>query len=277
MKSYLNISIVLYNTDLSLISELLNFFKSENYINQIFLVDNSPIRNDKFDFDQVEYIFTGKNLGYGGGHNIAIKKSILNGIKYHLVLNPDILIQKNTLPVLLDYLESNEDVGLIMPGVKNLDGTFQLLPKLLPSPLDLLIRVVSPIGKLASKRNRLYVLADYQNKILNVPIISGCFSLFRVDSLKEVGLYDEKFFMYFEDFDISRRIHKTFKTIYYPVVSIIHHHERGASKRFKLFIVFIKSAIAYFNKYGWLIDKDRKKINKKVLLQIKQFLLTKGS
>lgn len=265
----LNISIVLYNTDSLVIQELIRFLRSEEGINQIILVDNSPVKNDIYITDNVEYIFAGKNLGYGGGHNIAIKRSIADGIKYHLVLNPDILIDKGTIQVLIAYLDANNDVGMVMPGVKNQDGSFQLLPKLLPSPVDLLIRVFSPLKKIAAKRNSLYVLADHQEKVLNVPIISGCFSLFRVDVLKEVGSYDESFFMYFEDFDISRRIHTKYKTVYYPLVSIIHQHERGASKSFKLFRVFIKSALTYFQKYGWFFDKDRKKINKKVLSQIK--------
>jgi GT2 family glycosyltransferase len=112
-------------------------------------------------------------------------------------------------------------------------------------------------------------LEEYYNKELNVPILSGCFSLFRVDALKDVGLYDEKFFMYFEDFDLSRRINSKYKTIYYPEVSIIHAHERGAAKSFRLFKVFVKSAIIYFNKYGWFFDFERKKINKSVLKNLK--------
>ena len=104
---------------------------------------------------------------------------------------------------------------------------------------------------------------------MNVPIISGCFSLFRLEALEKVGLYDEKFFMYFVDFDLSRRIHAMFKTIYYPEVSVMHAHERGAAKNFKLFRIFALSAITYFNKYGWFFDKERKRINNEVLNQVK--------
>jgi len=105
---------------------------------------------------------------------------------------------------------------------------------------------------------------------LNVPIISGCFSLFRVEALKRVGLYDEIFFMYFEDFDLSRRIHRNYKTIYYPKVKIIHAYDRGAAKSFTLFSIFIRSAITYFNKYGWFFDGERMKINNTVINQLNE-------
>jgi len=269
MGKNLNISIVLYNSNFAEISKLVIELKANNCINQVYLIDNSPSKNNKFIICDAIYTFNNKNLGYGAGHNLAIQNSINDNIKYHLVLNSDIYIERNSLNELLDYMELNKDVGLIMPKVNNEDGSIQLLPKLLPSPIDLLIRVFPFLKGIAMERSRLYVLKDHQNKVLNVPIISGCFSLFRVEALRKVGLYDEKFFMYFEDFDLSRRVHSMFKTIYYPEVSVIHVHERGAAKNFKLFKIFISSAIIYFNKYGWFSDKERKYINNEVLNQIK--------
>jgi GT2 family glycosyltransferase len=82
-------------------------------------------------------------------------------------------------------------------------------------------------------------------------------------------MYDDNYFMYFEDWDLSRRMHKKYKTIYYPLVSVYHGYESGANKSFKLFKIFIQSAITYFNKWGWFFDKDRKQMNKKALSQFK--------
>ena len=79
--------------------------------------------------------------------------------------------------------------------------------------------------------------------------------------------------MYYEDFDLSRRIHTKYKTLYYPNVSVIHGYARGASKNFKLFKFFISSAIKYFNKYGWIIDSNRKKVNKMVKKSLADFIL----
>src|SRR5690606_26243677 len=98
---------------------------------------------------------------------------------------------------------------------------------------------------------------------------SGCFTLLNLEAVKEVGGYDDRFFMYFEDFDLSRRMHKKYKTIYFPDVSVYHGYEGGANKNFRLFKIFIKSMIAYFNKWGWFFDKERKEINKRTLEQFK--------
>ena len=269
MEKNINISIVLYNSDFEEILNLINLLNTIECVNQIFLIDNSPLKNDKFDTLAAEYLFLGINNGYGSGHNVAIKYSIKSDIKYHLVLNSDISFDKAVLPILLQRIEEDSTIGMIMPKVLNLDGSVQFLPKLLPTPLNLLIRVVYPLRKLFLSKNKEYTLEEYHEQELNVPILSGCFSLFRLDALKNVGLYDEKFFMYFEDFDISRRVHTKNKTIYYPLVSIVHAHERGATKSFKLFKVFLKSAIIYFNKYGWFFDTKRTLINKRVLNEIK--------
>ena len=268
MGKKLNISIVLFKPDFDQIDNLVKVLKTETSVNNIYLIDNSPERNNAFGIFDLNYIYTGKNLGYGSGHNIALQKSIDKGVKYHLVLNSDIFLNTVVLDVLLQKMELNPDIGVIMPKIINLDGSIQYLPKLLPTPFNLLIRVIRPLGKIFPSKNKQYTLEKYKDKELDVPIISGCFSLFRVDALKSVGLYDESFFMYFEDFDLSRRIHSNYKTIYYPGISVIHKHERGASKSFKLFKIFISSAIGYFNKYGWFFDRERKKINNNVLNQI---------
>ena len=269
MENKINVSIVLYNSDYNQIANLVNILSREKNIKNIYLIDNSEIKDLSYANLNAIYTFNGNNLGFGTGHNIAIKNSILENIEYHLVINSDILIYGNVIDSLIKYMDSNKGVGMIMPKIYNTDGTVQLLPKLLPTPLDLIIRINPGLGKIFSKRMKKYVLEEYQDQILNVPIISGCFSLFRTSVLNELGFYNEKYFMYFEDFDISRRIHKKYKTIYFPQVSITHFYERGASKSAKLFLFFLKSFCVYFTKYGWFIDEERQQFNLNVFNQIK--------
>ena len=264
----LNVSIVLYHTSTSEISKIVAALLASEVINNIFLVDNSETITPLYASWDVAYIFTGKNLGFGAAHNIAIRKSIEQNVKYHLVLNSDVSIDESIFETLVAKMDSNPNVGQLMPKILNSDGSDQLLPKLLPTPIDLLIRLVGSKTLLALPRARNYVLADFQHKELNVPILSGCFSLFRVEVLKNVGAYDESFFMYFEDFDLSRRVHKEYFTLYFPEVSITHNYERGARKSIRLFMVFVQSAIVYFSKYGWIFDKERNLINSKVLDQL---------
>jgi GT2 family glycosyltransferase len=86
-------------------------------------------------------------------------------------------------------------------------------------------------------------------------------------AVTQVGSFDERFFMYFEDFDLSRRMHVAYQTIYYPLVHVIHGYDSGANKSFKLLFEFVSSAITYFNKWGWFFDKERDSINLKTLSQ----------
>ena len=74
--------------------------------------------------------------------------------------------------------------------------------------------------------------------------------------------------MYLEDTDLNRRIHSKYKTIFYPNVSIIHEYAKESYVNKKLLIYHIKSAIYYFNKWGWLFDKERGMINKKCLNEL---------
>ena len=106
--------------------------------------------------------------------------------------------------------------------------------------------------------------SDY-NKIMDVPYLSGCFMFFRVSALREIGLFDERFFMYPEDIDITRRMHERFRTVFYPEVSVIHNHARQSYVSFKMLKVHIVNIIKYFNKWGWFFDKERKRINNEIM------------
>ena len=91
----------------------------------------------------------------------------------------------------------------------------------------------------------------------------------RVSTLKNNNLFfDDNYFMYCEDFDLIRRIHRVARTIYYPNVTIVHDHAKASYKNRKMLITHIQSAIKYFNKFGWCFDKERNEMNKKILEEI---------
>jgi GT2 family glycosyltransferase len=100
---------------------------------------------------------------------------------------------------------------------------------------------------------------------MNIPYLSGCFMFFRTTALKEIGLFDERIFMYIEDADITRRMHKKYKTIFLPSVTVYHHYAKGSYKNFKLMLYNIHGAVIYFNKWGWVFDSERKRINAEVI------------
>lgn len=271
----INASIVLYHNNKEQLLKAINSFLNTDLKVKLYLVDNSS--NDelkelsKID-KRIEYIFNNANFGFGKAHNIAIRKSIEENIPYHLVLNPDVYFEKGVLEELYNFMENNQDVGLVMPKVLYPDGELQYLCKLLPNPLYVFGRRFldfGPFKNFVSKRNYKYEMRfTGYNKIMEAPYLSGCFMFLRISALKEVGLFDERFFMYFEDTDLSRRIYQKYRSIYYPFVKIYHEYGKGSYYNKKLLKYHIKSAIYYFNKWGWCFDKERKRINNKILKTI---------
>lgn len=269
----LSVSIVLFHNKKEQVERAICSVLNTNLKVRLFLVDNSTSDDLKslsnIDNRRIEYIFNNSNLGFGGAHNIAIRKSIEENTPYHLVLNPDVYFEKGVLEELYNFMENNPDVGLVMPKVLYPDGKLQYLCKLLPTPIDLFGRRFlnfGPFRKFIEKRNEIYELRfTGYNKIMEVPYLSGCCMFLRTNILKKVGLFDERFFMYLEDTDLTRRIHKVSKTIYYPYVHIYHEYGKGSYKNLKLLKYHIDSAIKYFNKWGWVFDKERVLINKSIL------------
>ena len=267
----LSASIVLYNTKIDELKRVIDSYFSYKGEKQLFLVDNSPTDRLKdivkmYPDNDICYIFNNETMGYGKAHHIAIKKSIEQNLPYHIILNPDIIIEKDVLEKLANYMELHPEIGNIMPKIIYPDGELQYLCKLLPSPIDLIFRRFIPIKKWKDAINRKYELHSFgYDKIMNIPNLSGCFMFLRTEALKKVGLFDENIFMYLEDIDLNRRIHTKYKTIYYPDATVIHEHQKESYKSKKLLKAHIRSAIYYFNKYGWFFDKERTSINKNII------------
>jgi GT2 family glycosyltransferase len=272
-KYHLTGCIVLYKDDpLVLLEAITSFLKTELDV-KLYLIDNSPsdqLRNISLDA-RVEYIHNPSNPGFGAAHNIAIKKAMSDGTDYHLVLNPDVRFDGAVLKTIVEYMNSNPDVGNLMPKVVYPDGSNQYLCKLLPTPYDWIGRRFNPLKGMVERRNEKFELrfTNY-NEIMEVPYLSGCFMFLRLSALKTIGLFDEKIFMYGEEVDLCRRlIANGYKTIYFPKATIVHHFQKGSHKSLKLTIVGIESAIYYFNKWGWLRDRERKKVNSETLAKLK--------
>jgi GT2 family glycosyltransferase len=266
-------SVVLYNTPEKLISRVLNCFDNEPICTRVYVIDNSPIKltYDFFKHKNIHYIKNQINTGYGAGHNLALKK-IIEFSDYHFVVNPDIFFNVGSLKMMISRASRDCSIGLLMPKILYPSGQPQYLCKLLPSPVDLIFRRFMPkyLSYLNLKRNNLYELkfTGYTNE-MNVPSLSGCFMLLSVRAMKEVGFFDERFFMYAEDLDLSRRIHSRFTTLFYPKVEIIHDHAKESYKSLPMLLLHLSSVIKYFNKWGWVFDKSRVEINKKVLVKLK--------
>lgn len=267
----ITVSIVTYHHSIGEVCKVVTSVLSDSVM-KLYIVDNSTndtLREISAISEKIKYIHS-MNLGYGAGHNIAIREAIELGSTYHVVVNPDIYFKNGVLEKLVEYMEKNKDVGQIMPKVYYPNGDLQCLCKLIPTPLDLIFKRFLPYFMTKKRMYRFQLGFTGYDKIMNVPYLSGCFMFFRISVLQEIGLFDERFFMYPEDIDITRRIHEKYKTIFFPDVSIIHAHAAASKTNFKMLKVHILNMIKYFNKWGWYFDSRRKIINKKVLKDLEK-------
>jgi GT2 family glycosyltransferase len=261
----LNVSIVLYKHVPAEIAPLVDTLRKSEVVSAIFLVDNSPSKRPEFNELDATYIFNNSNLGYGVAHNIAIKQTVNKSIPYHLVLNPDIAFEPEILQEIATYMNNNPKIGLLMPKILYPTGEIQYLCKLIPTPFDLIFRRFLPERWTRKRRARFELRDTGYDHIMDVPYLSGCFMFLRTDAIRRVGMFDRQFFMYPEDIDLSRRIHRKFRTVYYPNVQVIHNHAQESYTNTKLLFIHIVNMIKYFNKWGWIFDKERKQVNKEIL------------
>ena len=262
-------SLVTYHNDERVVTETIESLLNTKLNIILYLVANAPLPalQHYTKDDRVILIEAHFNPGFGAGHNLAIRQAVDS--KYHLVLNPDISFEKGVLEELYNYMESNPTVSNVMPKVFYPDGTLQRLGKLLPTPLNVWSRRFLPFAKWSKHLNDQYELKGYEyDRIMSIPNLSGCFMFIRRTALQQTGGFDERFFLYLEDIDLNRRLAQYGKTVLYPQVSIIHHHQKGSYHDKNLLKHHILSAIKYFNKWGWFFDAERKKINNETLAAI---------
>lgn len=201
---------------------------------------------------EISYRYSGGNLGYGGGHNLAILEA---ESEFHLVLNPDVKLAESALVVALDFLRRHPDVVMVNPRATNGAGVPQYLCKRYPSILMLLLRAFAP----TFLRRRLNdYMAEYELRdqggdiaIKDVPLMSGCCMCARTSVLQRVGGFSGNFFMYFEDFDLSMRLLPVGRLVFLPGMQIIHHGGYSARKGLRHILLFTSSGWKFFNRHGW--------------------------
>ena len=244
------------------LEEELNEFKSRVLTGEPIL--RKRVAEEGLDITYIRH----ENNGYGGGHNVALKEAMKLGADFHLVVNPDIWFGPRVIPALFQYMAEHKDVGQMMPKVLYPNGDIQPLAKMLPTPLDMFGRLCLP-PFMIRRRNRRFELRDSEFRMtLNVPVLSGCFMFLRTEAVKEVGLFDERFFLYAEDIDFTRRMHSRYKTVFYPPVPVYHKFSRASRRSFWLLLVHIFSMMKYFSKWGWTDDTQRTAVNSRLKAEI---------
>ncbi len=259
----LTISIVNWNTRDELRDCLTGIFAQETPISlEVIVVDNrstdGSVQMLRAEFaDRVTLIANSDNRGFGAGHNEAILQS---AGRYVLVLNPDSTISTDVFAPLVAFMDANPDIGVLGPRILNPDGTLQFSARRFPSMIAGLFRH-TVLGRLFPKNRfvRRYLMVDESHdSTIDVGWVSGCAMLLRREMLDEIGLFDERFFMYCEDVDLCCRAHNIpradgshWRVVYYPEVEITHRIGAASDKNpIEMIKQHHRSMLLYFLKHN---------------------------
>lgn len=202
----------------------------------------------------MSYLHRHANIGFGSAHNLVMHGG---NTHYHLVLNPDVELAPDALSAALGFLGANPEVGVLAPAVSAPDGNREFLCKRYPAVFDLVLRGIAPALLRRPFRRRLerYEMRDVTATagayVSPVPMMSGCFMLVRRTAVDATGGFDPKYFLYFEDFDWSLRLNRVTQSAYVPAVRVVHHGGGASRKGWRHFVMFVQSAVRFFNKHGW--------------------------
>ena len=230
---------------------------------ELALVDNGPGAQYRPALEQIVRdeirppvrweLFSGQgNVGYGKGHNLALRRS---RAEFHLVLNPDVALEREAMHEALVYMAANPEVAILAPEARDAAGELLHLCKRYPSVLDLVLRGFAPppVKRWFRARLERYEMrelpADEPRK--GISIVSGSFMFCRRALIAEIGGFSESFFLYFEDFDLSLRAAARGELARVPSVRITHHGGNAARKGLRHVGLFMRSAITFFNRHGW--------------------------
>lgn len=227
---------------------------------EVIVIDNNPSAGIESvlrqEFPEVRYFRNERNLGFGGAMNVGIREA--QG-EYILIFNPDIIVKPGSLEALKQFMDEHADVGVCGPRLTNPDGSLQYSCYRLPTMFLPVFRR-TPLGKTKIGRR---VVAHYlmhdddHSETMDVDALIGACLFTRREALAQVGLFDERFFLYYEDNDLCRRFWENgLRVVYHPKAEMMHYHRRASADggllkqiRSRITWIHIHSHLKYQRKY----------------------------
>lgn len=258
--------IIVSNNHENYVKELLKSFKiiESKYSYEIILVDNFSSDNlceyVKNEYSNVILLPQRVKRGFSANNNIGIRKA--SG-RYIMLLNPDtLIIEKDTVDKLIEYMDENCEVGCVGPMLVNGDDTLQLSVRKFPTISSTIYRR-TPLRKLFknNKANDRFLMANEDHSITKaVDWMLGAALVLRRDVIEQLGGLDERYFLYCEDIDLCYNVKRLgYKVVYFPGVLIKHYLQESSFKKFidKKTLWHYKSMFKYIlkNKFKYNIDK----------------------
>jgi hypothetical protein len=231
---------------------------------RVFIVDNGDASSAKTARDaavpldvpgvSVEVAGGHGNVGYGRANNLVLPKL---DSEFHLVMNPDVELDRDALAAAIRAMQADPSIGLVAPEVCGVSGERQYLCKRYPSVWVLFLRGFAPsmLRRAFSDSLERYEMRDVlgSQPYSPVPLASGCFMVVRTALFRRLGGFDPRFFMYFEDYDLSLRIGREAKVAFVPAARIVHHGGEASRKGPRHVSWFLRSAWRFFATHGWKI------------------------
>ncbi|MHA5125136.1 glycosyltransferase [Oenococcus oeni] len=255
----ISITVVFYNNGIDSINKVIdNILGTTIYFKNVclYLINNSPDNTEINDFlnlkksqsNRISVLIPSKNKGFGSGNNLVLP--VLTS-DYHFIINPDVIIpDQNEIIKMINYLEKNPKIGLLSPLIKFPDGNIQHLLKKETTIFDMTLRFIGlPFFK---KRQKEFVsLPDGYSNIHRAENVPGSFMIFRTSVFEKINGFDEKFFLYMEDSDITKSVNNVSESIFFPDAFVYHEWQRQNRKSLKGILTMLRSTVIYFNKWGW--------------------------
>lgn len=267
-----NISIVSYSPDWCQILKLTDTLLQAETVKNIYLIDNSPEEaeidtlNNLNKNRKIHYIWNeGKDIGFSRSHNIAIRESVWQRTKYHLVISHNIEIKAKDIDRLHYFMEHNPQVGQLLPRVADYNGQTLHLCRLLPTPFDVLKQYFLPVFIEEKRIKKNGLPASKYEQMMNVPVLNNQFMFLRTEAALKARLLDERFKTCIAHIDMTRIIHRDYLTLYIPDITIVQTSQESPDKQLFTKRKTIADWYRYFHKWGWILDSERKEINQLTL------------
>ena len=248
----ISIAIVAYNNEEDVRNAVCSILEctAVTISRKLYLIDNSSRENSlkelEDEYQEVIYLNPGKNLGFGAGHNYVLSRL---DSRFHAIVNPDIILTEDSLSVLTDFMERME-CGMAVPRMTDEKGELQAAYRRELTVFDMGIRMFLPFC--FKKRQAYHTMQDMDySKPFPVPFAQGSFLVIRTELFRQIGGFDERYFMYMEDADLCRQVNQRSSLWYCPDTAVIHKWERGSHKDRKLLKMHLTSMLRYFQKWGW--------------------------
>jgi GT2 family glycosyltransferase len=209
----------------------------EGFTLQITVVDNASTTPFTLSFSEkknwVTLLRSEKNLGFTGGNNIGIQSVLAKGCEYILLLNNDTIVDENLLINLLGYLQSDEKIGGVVPKIYFAKGHEFHKEKYKKEDLGNVFWYAGGMVDYANVFTRHRGVDEVDHGQYNTPekvdFATGCCLLLKREVLEKVGVFDNNYFLYFEDGDLSQRIRKAGYTLWYVPSAIVWHVNAASS------------------------------------------------